>query len=181
MPSHPFPFTESALDCNRRDPQHNSIYLRVIGKSESAGLEVEFRTTRLVRRGDGDSTVLPFMRRIRRRAARRPFSTIGWRTVVSGGLVHAEAGTSSNPTTDRSSGTRSPADWAADITPMAAMSLIASTPVGRRLPFGIDSNARAPAGTEIPATTTCGSGAPAARIACWYPANRRPAVGVLVT
>src|SRR5260370_24273843 len=146
MPSHPFPFTESALDCNRRDPQHNSIYLRVIGKSESAGLEVEFRTTRLVRRGDGDSTVLPFMRWIRRRAARRPFSTIGWRTVVSGGLVHAEAGTSSNPTTHRSPGPPSPADWPADMTPLAAMPLIASTPPGRRLPLATDSTPRRPAG-----------------------------------
>src|SRR5260370_7333242 len=103
MPSHPFPFTESALDCNRRDPQHNSIYLRVIGKSESAGLEVEFRTTRLVRRGDGDSTILPFMRWIRRRAARRPFSTIGCRTAVSGGLGPAEAATPSTPTPHTSS------------------------------------------------------------------------------
>src|SRR5260370_8584602 len=108
MPSHPFPFTESALDCNRRDPQHNSIYLRVIGKSESAGLEVEFRTTRLVRRGDGDSTVLPFRRWIRTRPATRPFSTIGWRTLVRGGLFHAQPPPAPNPTPPHSLLTRSP-------------------------------------------------------------------------
>src|SRR5579864_332172 len=39
--------------------------------------EVEPRTTRLVLRGAGETTVPPFMRSIRRRAARRPFSTMG--------------------------------------------------------------------------------------------------------
>src|SRR5207245_10854714 len=92
----------------------------------------------------------------------RPFSTIGWRTVVRGGLVHADAGTSSNPTTERSSGTRSPLACAAVTTPIAAISLIARTPVGRCFPFGSESKARAPAAPEMPARTECGAGAPAA-------------------
>src|SRR6266581_8549622 len=133
--------------------QHHSIYLLRIGKSASGAAVVELRTTSEVASGAGESTALPFMRWINRRAASLPFSTIGWRTVVSGGLVHAAAGMSSNPTTDRSSGMCNPADCAADIRPIAVISLIASTAVGRRLPLGSDSKARAPAATEVPAVT----------------------------
>ena len=61
----------------------------------SFGREVEPRTTRLVPSGGGEVTALPCSRWIKRCAARRPFSTIGCRTVVSGGLVHAAIGRSS--------------------------------------------------------------------------------------
>ena len=53
------------------------------------------------------------------------------------------------------------------MSPIAAMSLMASTAVGRRLPFGSDSKARAPAATDVPAVTVCGAGAPTLSIAAW--------------
>src|SRR5260370_12867829 len=103
------------------------------------GGDVELRTTRLVASGGGDTTTFPCRRRINRPAATRPFSTIGCLTVVSGGLVHAAIGKSSYPTTERSPGTTRPAAWAAPITPIATMSLMARIAVRRRLPFAHDS------------------------------------------
>src|SRR5438309_4041605 len=162
-----YPFFRVHLDATTASLplSEHSIYLLLIRKSKFVVGAVEPRTIRVVLRGAGDSTDLPFIRWISRRAASRPFSTIGWCTVVSGGLVHADAGTSSNPTTERSSGTRCPLAWAAVTTPIAAISLMASTPVGRRLPLGSDSKALAPAATEMPAMTECGAGTPASVIA----------------
>src|SRR5207245_1942581 len=167
MPSFTYPFNRVHLDAAPASLplSEHSIYLLLIRKSKFVAGAVEPRMTRLVLRGAGDATGLPFILWINRRAASRPFSTIGCRTVVSGGLVHAEAGTSSNPTTERSSGTRRPLAWAAATTPIAAMSLIARTPVGRRLALGSDSKALAPAATEMPAVTVCGGGRPASVIA----------------
>src|SRR6266478_7959635 len=122
------------------------------------GGDVELRTTRLVSSGGGDTTTFPCRRRINRPAATRPFSTIGCLTVVSGGLVHAAIGKSSYPTTERSPGTTRPAAWAAPMTPIATMSLMARIAVGRRLPFGNDSKARAPAAMVAPAVTAYGAG-----------------------
>src|SRR5690348_11055568 len=118
-----YPF--APIDLPTSTPPDNSIYLLLIGKSEGTAPEVELRTSRLVCSGDGESTALPFISCTSKRAASRPFSTMGWRTVVSGGLVHDEAGTSSYPTTESSWGTRMPAAWAADMTPIAVISLIA--------------------------------------------------------
>src|SRR6266513_1608858 len=140
-------------------PHRHSIYLLSFGKSRFLASDVEALTMRVVLRGAGDPTDLPFMRSISIRAASRPLSTIGWRTVVSGGFVHADNGRSSKPTTERSSGTRMPAVWAAFMTPIAAMSLMTSTPVGRLAPEGRDSKARTPAPTEMPAVTASGGGA----------------------
>src|SRR5919109_2083879 len=106
MPSIYLPFPFAPGDQFPAPSTNNSIYLRLIGKS--AMPVVELRTTRVVLSGDGESTALPFMRCTSRRAASRPFSTIGWRTVVSGGVVQDEGGKSSEPTTENSSGTRLP-------------------------------------------------------------------------
>src|SRR5712692_4437629 len=164
----------------------HSMYLPVFGKrtrrgecavqmlhtyepwpATSFGREVEPRTTRLVLNGGGEVTTLPCSRWIKRRIARRPFSTIGCLTVVSGGLVHAAIGRSSYPITDRSAGTCIPAASAAPMTPIAAISLIARIAVGRRLPFGNDSKARAPAAIVAPEVTRYGSATPAPANAAW--------------
>src|SRR2546428_7952126 len=153
MPSFTYPFNRVHLDAAPASLplSEHSIYLLLIRKSKFVAGAVEPRMTRLVLRGAGDATGLPFIRWIRRRAASRPFSTIGWRTVVSGGVVHPEAGTASNPTPQRASGTRSPLARAAVTTPIAAMSLIARTPGRRRLPFGRDAKGPAPPATRMPA------------------------------
>src|ERR1700687_512206 len=74
-----------------------------------AGGAVEARTTSSVRSGGGEVTTFPCRRRINRPAASRAFSTMGCRTVVSGGLVHAAIDRSSYPITERSPGTFTPA------------------------------------------------------------------------
>src|SRR5260370_6259444 len=114
---------------------------------------VDPRTTSSMRRGFGEWTALPARLATSSRAACRPFSPIGWRTVVSPGWAQAAIGRSSKPTTDRSSGTRTPACWAAAITPIAAMSLIASTAVGRRRPAHKRRNAFAPPAQGPPAAS----------------------------
>src|SRR6267378_3270871 len=124
-----------------------------LSRGTSFGCVVEPRTTSVVLSGGGEVTTLPCNRWIRRRAATRPFSTIGCLTVVSGGLVQAALCMKSTPTTERSAGTLRPAALAAPRTPIAAMSLIASTAVGRRFPLGNDSKARAPAAMVAPAVT----------------------------
>src|SRR3989442_10644816 len=105
MPSFTYPFNRVHLDAAPASLplSEHSIYLLLIRKSKFVAGAVEPRMTRLVLRGAGDATGLPFIRWIRRRAASRPFSTIGWRTVVSGGVVHPEAGTSSDPPPPRAS------------------------------------------------------------------------------
>src|SRR2546429_8441877 len=110
MPSFTYPFNRVHLDATPASLplSEHSIYLLLIRKSKFVAGAVEPRMTRLVLRGAGDATGLPFIRWIRRRAASRPFSTIGWRTVVRGGVGPAGAGTSSNPTTEKSAGTRGP-------------------------------------------------------------------------
>ena len=55
--------------------------------------------------------------------------SIGWRTVVSGGSVQFIRAESSKPTTETSSGTRSPARLAARIAPRAIGSLAHTMPV----------------------------------------------------
>src|SRR3989442_14364240 len=106
MPSFTYPFNRVHLDAAPASLplSEHSIYLLLIRKSKFGTDAVEPRMTRLVLRGAGDATGLPFIHWIRRRAASRPFSTIGWPTVGSGGFVHAEAGASRKPTTPRSSG-----------------------------------------------------------------------------
>ena len=59
----------------------------------------------------------------------RPIGSIGWRTVVSGGSVQFMSAESSNPTTETSSGTLSPARRAALIAPSAIGSLAQTMPV----------------------------------------------------
>ncbi|GAB3874423.1 hypothetical protein GCM10027610_143140 [Dactylosporangium cerinum] len=69
--------------------------------------------------------------RVRAAAAARPFASTSWRTVVSAGRIRAARGLSSNPITDRSSGTRKPRSYAAWTTPCAMASEKHSTAVGR--------------------------------------------------
>src|SRR5256885_16421090 len=110
MPSFTYPFNRVHLDATPASLplSEHSIYLLLIRKSKFAAGAVEPRMTRLVLRGAGDATALPFIRWISRRAASRPFSTIGWRTAVRGGLVHGEPGTPPNPPTETSSGRQRP-------------------------------------------------------------------------
>src|SRR2546425_2312441 len=99
MPSFTYPFNRVHLDAAPASLplSEHSIYLLLIRKSKFVAGAVEPRMTRLVLRGAGDATGLPFIHWIRRRAASRPFSTIGWRTVVSGGFVPPGTGPSPNP------------------------------------------------------------------------------------
>src|SRR2546426_12824378 len=133
MPSFTYPFIRVHLDATPASLplSEHSISLLLIRKSKFVAAAVEPRMTRLVLRGAGDATGLPFIHWIRRRAASRPFSTIGWRTVVSGGLVHAEAGPASHPTTGRASGNRRPLARAGGATPIAAPCLVPRAPRGR--------------------------------------------------
>src|SRR2546425_12200947 len=103
MPSFTYPFIRVHLDATPASLplSEHSIYLLLIRKSKFVAGAVEPRMTRLVLRGAGDATGLPFIRWIRRRAASRPFSTIGCRTVVSGGVVHAGAGAPPQPRTPK--------------------------------------------------------------------------------
>ena len=64
-------------------------------------------------------------------AAALPFAPTSWRTVVDRGARRLAAGLSSNPTTERSSGTASPSSAAASTTPNASTSEKHSTAVGR--------------------------------------------------
>ena len=64
------------------------------------------------------------------RNATAPISRNGCRTVVSGGEAYRASWVSSNPTTDRSCGTRSPRALAASTTPAATSSHAANTAVG---------------------------------------------------
>src|SRR2546426_12529259 len=99
MPSFTYPFNRVHLDAAPASLplSEHSIYLLLIRKSKFVAGAVEPRMTRLVLRGAGDATGLPFIHWIRRRAASRPFSTIGWRTVVSGGVGPPGAGAASEP------------------------------------------------------------------------------------
>src|SRR5207248_6518535 len=65
----------------------------------------------------------PSMRSTTVCAAIWPIRRSGCLTVVNGGLENAAPGVSSNPTTEISSGTRSPASWKAHRDPIAEMSL----------------------------------------------------------
>src|SRR2546428_12267336 len=96
-----------------------------LSRGTSFGCVVEPRTTKLVLSGGGEVTTLPCNRWIKRRAATRPFSTIGCLTVVSGGLVQAAMGRAAYPTTGRSPGTLKTAALAAPRAPKAGTSLIA--------------------------------------------------------
>src|SRR5256885_12816793 len=126
MPSFTYPFNRVHLDATPASLplSEHSIYLLLIRKSKFVAGAVEPRMIRLVLRGAGDATGLPFIRWIRRRAASRPFSTIGWRTVVSGGVVHAQAGPSSHPTTEKAPRTPRPPPPAAVTAPPRAQSLL---------------------------------------------------------
>src|SRR2546423_14596821 len=86
MPFFTYPFNRVHLDATTASLplSEHSIYLLLIRKSKFVAGAVDPRTIRVVLRGAGDSTDLPFIRWISRRAASRPFSTIGWCTVVSG-------------------------------------------------------------------------------------------------
>src|SRR2546421_7452844 len=105
MPFFTYPFNRVHLDATTASLplSEHSIYLLLIRKSKFVAGAVEPRTIRVVLRGAGDSTDLPFIRWISRRAASRPFSTIGWCTVVSGGVVPPQSGAASDPATGRSS------------------------------------------------------------------------------
>ena len=67
-------------------------------------------------------TRVPAISATRALTAALPMLMTGWRRVVSGGSVKAISGESSKPTTERSSGTRSPRPRAARITPSAIRS-----------------------------------------------------------
>src|SRR3989442_13953563 len=90
MPSFPYPFIRVHLDATPASLplSEHSIYLLLIRKSKFVAGAVEPRMTRLVLRGAGYATGLPFIRLLRSRPASRPFSTIVCRTVASGGVVH---------------------------------------------------------------------------------------------
>src|SRR5438552_9333905 len=62
-----------------------------------------------------------------------PIASMGWRTVVKGGVYKPEAATSSKPTTEQCSGTRRPAFASARIAPNAVMSSNAINAVNGRL------------------------------------------------
>ena len=64
-------------------------------------------------------------------AAARPLAAPSWRMVVSGGVMRLARGTSSKPTTERSSGTDTPSRDAPRTTPYAVASEKHSTAVGR--------------------------------------------------
>ena len=87
------------------------------------------------------------------------------------------ASTSSKPITDRSSGTRRPAAWAASSTPIACMSEVAKTAVGRSRPGAARRPPRAPArGRGAAAAIRSGaSGTPASASAAAKPSRRRRA------
>ena len=70
------------------------------------------------------------MSRCSKRTAVAPISISGCRTVVSGGITSDASGMSSKPTTERSSGTRSPASRAALMAPNAAVSAEVKMAVG---------------------------------------------------
>src|SRR2546426_11697804 len=108
MPSFTYPFIRVHLDATPASLplSEHSIYLLLIRKSKFVAGAVEPRMTRLVLRGAGDATALPFIRWIRRRAASRPFSTIGWRTVVSGGVGPGGGGAALQPPHPKSAGRR---------------------------------------------------------------------------
>src|SRR2546422_3771745 len=99
MPSFTYPFNRVHLDAAPASLplSEHSIYLLLIRKSKFVAGAVEPRMTRLVLRGAGDATGLPFIRWIRRRAASRPFSTIGWRTLVRGGVGPPPSGPALQP------------------------------------------------------------------------------------
>src|SRR2546427_13251591 len=110
MPSFTYPFIRVHLDATPASLplSEHSIYLLLIRKSKFVAGAVEPRMTRLVLRGAGDATGLPFIRWIRRRAASRPFSTIGRRTGVSGGVGHPGAGPPAKPPTQKCARTPRP-------------------------------------------------------------------------
>ena len=74
-------------------------------------------------------------RRISRRSRTvpSPIARIGCATVVSGGSMHRANRMSSNPTTERSTGTRSPLRFAVSMTPIAISSLKQKMAVGEFL------------------------------------------------
>src|SRR2546427_13067242 len=111
MPSFTYPFIRVHLDATPASLplSEHSIYLLLIRKSKFVAGAVEPRMTRLVLRGAGDATGLPFIRWIRRRAASRPFSTIGWRTVGSGGVGPPGSGPAADPAPPRAARTPRPA------------------------------------------------------------------------
>src|SRR3989442_14374915 len=110
MPSFTYPFNRVHLDAAPASLplSEHSIYLLLIRKSKFVAGAVEPRMTRLVLRGAGDATGLPFIHWIRRRAASRPFSTIGWRPVRSGGVVPAGGGAPPTPTPRKPAGNAAP-------------------------------------------------------------------------
>src|SRR2546421_12480557 len=105
MPFFTYPFNRVHLDATTASLplSEHSIYLLLIRKSKFVAGAVEPRTIRVVLRGAGDSTDLPFIRWISRRAASRPFSTIGWCTAASGGVGPAAAGATRSPTPNKDS------------------------------------------------------------------------------
>src|SRR5262249_31686495 len=78
------------------------------------------------------------------RPAVSPLFTRGWWIVVRLGVTTAAAGTSSIPTTERSSGTCRPASRAAPSTPIASWSESVRMPVGGSLRSSISSAIAAP-------------------------------------
>ena len=95
--------TRARLDPRRRPPQPAVTTL---------GLAVDSRTTSSTGNTTWRSTSAPLSSM---RTAVAPFAACGWRTVVSGGVLVRAVEVSSKPTTDRSSGTRSPSWLAASI------------------------------------------------------------------
>src|SRR3989442_12341535 len=101
MPSFTYPFNRVHLDAAPASLplSEHSIYLLLIRKSKFVAGAVEPRMTRLVLRGAGDATGLPFIRWIRRRGANPPFSTIGLPPRVGGGVVPPEEGAAADTPT----------------------------------------------------------------------------------
>lgn len=99
------------------------------------------------------------------RSATRPISTTGCRTVVSGGAEDAAAELSSNPTTDRSCGTRSPCRCADARTPSAIESEAANTAVGG------SGSSRSSSPIARPASKVCARDRTSASSTCPSPAR----------
>src|SRR5215210_3200480 len=107
----------------------------------------------------------------RRSTAVDAISSIGCSIVVRGGSTHDAASIPSNPTTEMSSGTRSPASRASCTTPIAIRSLEQMTPVGG---FGFRSRERSaqrpPSSEKSPCATRPSASTPASRSASSRPA-----------
>src|SRR5579872_1899385 len=108
-----FSVTDSPADLRRRE----EVWTR------SLAAQVDSRTTNSGFTITSSGSLPPLRRSSRMRAAVVPIIRNGWRTVVRLGFWKAALAISSKPTTEISSGTRSPRSRIARIAPMAERSL----------------------------------------------------------